>query len=157
MGGWMLCLVLAALPLIESATLIVPQAPLIEIRHLLDEDEVHVIERLIQSTEERLEQQRELRDCMLTFQKDREIFTQGKQTKEQATLLVKEARQQNIDIEAISGPSSIISVIMLSGFSQEGFAFLGYLICIPDFTPRGISILSNSEEPSCNSKLIVRF
>lgn len=41
--------------------------------------------------------------------------------------LVAKARDSGIAIEAIAGPSSIVLVLMLSGFNGQNFSFLGYL------------------------------
>jgi 16S rRNA (cytidine1402-2'-O)-methyltransferase len=41
--------------------------------------------------------------------------------------LVARARQQGIVVQAICGPSSIMLILMLSGFSAQNFSFLGYL------------------------------
>lgn len=41
--------------------------------------------------------------------------------------LVALARRKNVEIEAVSGPSSIFLALMLSGLSGQSFAFHGYL------------------------------
>ncbi len=41
--------------------------------------------------------------------------------------LVEKARLKNIEVQAISGPSSILLSLMLSGFSAQAFTFHGYL------------------------------
>jgi 16S rRNA (cytidine1402-2'-O)-methyltransferase len=41
--------------------------------------------------------------------------------------LVRAARRENIEIIALSGPSSIVFALMLSGLSGQNFAFHGYL------------------------------
>jgi len=41
--------------------------------------------------------------------------------------LVNLAHKNNINVEAYSGPSSIILALMLSGFSAQAFSFYGYL------------------------------
>jgi len=41
--------------------------------------------------------------------------------------LVAKARENKIAVQAISGPSSIMLVLMLSGLSAQNFSFLGYL------------------------------
>jgi hypothetical protein len=77
----------------ENPTLIVPNALLIETRPLIDEDEVKVVDKLIKVTEEQLKKQEQLKELMLFFQKHKEEFVQGNQTKTQASRLVRTARQ----------------------------------------------------------------
>lgn len=42
-------------------------------------------------------------------------------------ILVRYAKEKNITVQAISGPSSIFLALMLSGLNAQKFAFLGYL------------------------------
>lgn len=42
-------------------------------------------------------------------------------------ILVRYAKEKNIEVQAISGPSSIFLALMLSGLNAQKFAFLGYL------------------------------
>ncbi len=77
----------------ESPTLIVPDALLIETRPLLDDDEIKIVDKLIRVTQEQLRKQEQLRELMLFFQKHKEEFIQGNQSKAQASRLVRTARQ----------------------------------------------------------------
>lgn len=73
---------------------IVPQSSLMRASlPVVEEDEVVVVERLIQSTEEQLRLQEHLKELMISFQKRKESFIQGDQTKKNASLMVRTARE----------------------------------------------------------------
>ncbi len=78
----------------ENLTLLVPQAPLIEVSLPLgEEDEVKVVDELIATTASQLEMEKHLKAMMLQFKKMREEFIQGNQTKSHAGKMVRTARQ----------------------------------------------------------------
>lgn len=78
----------------ENQTLLIPQSSLTEVGNsLTDEDEIKAIDQLIQTTAEQLEVQKHIRELMLQFQKLKEEFVQGKQTKSHTAQMVKTARQ----------------------------------------------------------------
>lgn len=78
----------------ENPTLLIPQSSLIETQLPLGaEDEVKMIEQLIAATTKQLESQKQLKELMLQFQKQREEFIQGNQTKSHAGRMVRTARQ----------------------------------------------------------------
>ena len=57
------------------------------------EDEVKTIDQLIVATTQQLESQKQLKELMLQFKKQREEFVQGNQTKSHAGRMVRTARQ----------------------------------------------------------------
>ncbi|MBI3236440.1 MAG: hypothetical protein HYZ48_01830 [Chlamydiales bacterium] len=72
---------------------VVPQSSLIEVvLPLEEEDEVVVIGRLIQSTEQQLKLQQKLKELMLQFKKLKGAFIQGDQSKKTASAMVHTAR-----------------------------------------------------------------
>jgi hypothetical protein len=78
----------------DNPTLQIPQSPLIETSLPLgEEDEVKVIEQLISASSRQLETQKQMRELMLQFKKQREEFIQGNQTKSHAGRMVRTARQ----------------------------------------------------------------
>ncbi len=78
----------------ENPTLLIPQSSLMQTSALIvDEDELKIVEQLIEATTAQLETQKQLKELMLQFQKEREVFVQGNQTKVQAGRLVRTARQ----------------------------------------------------------------
>ena len=58
-----------------------------------DEDEIKIVEQLISSTKQQLEHQEHLKDLMIQFQKYKEEFTQGNQTKSHTAKLIRMARE----------------------------------------------------------------
>jgi hypothetical protein len=78
----------------ENPTLLIPQSSLIQTSLPLgEEDEIKIIDQLISATTTQLETQKQIRDLMFQFKKEREEFVQGNQSKAQAAKLVKTARQ----------------------------------------------------------------
>ena len=78
----------------ENPTLLIPQSSLIETHVPLGaEDEVKTIDQLIVATTQQLESQKQLKELMLQFKKQREEFVQGNQTKSHAGRMVRTARQ----------------------------------------------------------------
>lgn len=78
----------------ESPTLLMPQSSLLEASlPLSDEDELKIIDQLIIATTAQLEIQKQMKDLMLQFKKQRETFIQGDQSKAHAGRLVRTARQ----------------------------------------------------------------
>lgn len=78
----------------ENPTLLIPQSSLIETNlPLVTEDEVSTLEQLISATEAQLEAQKQLKQLMLQFQKQREEFVQGNQSRTHASRMVRTARQ----------------------------------------------------------------
>lgn len=78
----------------ENTTLLIPQSSLIETNFPLgEEDEVKIIEQLIDATQQQLSSQKQLKELMLQFQKQREEFVQGNQTRSHAGRMVRTARQ----------------------------------------------------------------
>jgi hypothetical protein len=78
----------------DNPTLLVPQSPLIETSLPLgEEDEVKVIDQLISATAHQLEKQKQMKELMLQFKRQREEFIQGNQTKSHAGKMVRTARQ----------------------------------------------------------------
>jgi hypothetical protein len=79
---------------IGSTTLRIPQSSLIETTLPLGEDdEVKVIDQLITVTTRQLETQKQMKELMVQFKKQREEFIQGNQTKSHASKMVRTARQ----------------------------------------------------------------
>lgn len=78
----------------DNPTLLIPQSSLIEATlPLSEDDEVKVIEQLIAATSRQLEMQKQMKELMLQFKKQREEFVQGNQTKSHASKMVRTARQ----------------------------------------------------------------
>lgn len=78
----------------ENPTLLIPQSSLIETAlPLAENDEVKVAEQLIIATSRQLETQKQMKELMLQFKKQREEFIQGNQTKSHAGRMVRTARQ----------------------------------------------------------------
>jgi septal ring factor EnvC (AmiA/AmiB activator) len=75
-------------------SVIVPQSSLMKTAlPVTDEDEVAAVSRLIQTTEEQLQLQQQLKEMMIQFKKLKESFVQGDQTKKTASAMVRTARQ----------------------------------------------------------------
>lgn len=78
----------------ENPTLHVPQSSLIETSVPLGEsDEINMIDQLISTTQHQLETQKQIKNLMLQFKKQREEFVQGNQTRAHAGKMVRTARQ----------------------------------------------------------------
>jgi hypothetical protein len=78
----------------EHPTILIPQSSLIETTLPLGgEDEIKVIEQLISATTRQLETQKQMKELMMQFNKQREEFIQGNQTKSHAGKMVRTARQ----------------------------------------------------------------
>jgi hypothetical protein len=78
----------------DNPTLLIPQSPLIETAlPLTENDEIKVIDHLIIVTARQLEMQKQMKEIMLQFKKQREEFIQGNQTKAHAGKMVRTARQ----------------------------------------------------------------
>jgi hypothetical protein len=78
----------------DNPTLLIPQSPLVETSlPLAEEDEVKTIDQLISATSRQLEMQKQMRELMLQFKKQREEFIQGNQTKAHASKMLRTARQ----------------------------------------------------------------
>ena len=77
-----------------NPTLLIPQSPLLEASLPLSEkDEVRIVDQLIVATAAQLETQKQIRELMLQFKKQRETFIQGDQSKAHAGRMVRTARQ----------------------------------------------------------------
>lgn len=86
--------ILALMCFAVSPTLQVPQSSLMEVAlPVTEEDEIKRIDQLIQNTELQLERQKQMRDLMVQFKKQRDEFVQGNQTKQHAGKMVRTARQ----------------------------------------------------------------
>lgn len=73
---------------------VVPQSSLLKTAlPVTDEDEVAVVERLIQTTEDQLKMQQHLKELMIRFKQLKESFVQGDQTKKNASAMVRTARE----------------------------------------------------------------
>lgn len=80
--------------LAENPTLLMPQSPLIETSlSMREDDEVKVTDQLITATSQELEAQKQMKELMLQFKKQREEFVQGNQTKPHAARMLRTARQ----------------------------------------------------------------
>ncbi len=78
----------------DNPTLLIPQSSLMETSLPLPEnDELKVIEQLIEVTTRQLGTQKQIKELMLQFKKQREEFVQGNQTKSHAGRMVRTARQ----------------------------------------------------------------
>jgi hypothetical protein len=77
----------------ENPTLLVPEVSFERVHYTVDEDEIHIVEKLIATTEEQLKKQKWLREQMSQFQKRREEFVQGNHSKAHASQLVHSARK----------------------------------------------------------------
>jgi hypothetical protein len=83
-----------ALSLAENPTLLIPQSSLIETSvPLSPEDELKTIEQLIINTTKQLETEKQLRELMMQFKKQKDEFIQGNQTRSHTARMVKTARQ----------------------------------------------------------------
>ncbi len=73
---------------------IVPQSSLLNSGvSLMEEDEVFSIDRLIKSTKEQLVLQERLKEQMVQFKQQKDLFMQGEQTKRHAGVMVRTARE----------------------------------------------------------------
>jgi hypothetical protein len=70
-----------------------PLVVLEEEKTLLAEDEIKCLEKLIAVNEERLEKQKQLKEKMTLFQKQKEEFIRGNQSKKHAFVMVSNARE----------------------------------------------------------------
>ena len=78
----------------ENPTLLIPQSSLIETSlPLSEQDELKIVEQLIIATSTQLNAQKQMKELMLQFKKQRETFIQGDQTKAHAGRMVRTARQ----------------------------------------------------------------
>lgn len=90
----LLALMGSAICLAENRTLLVPQSSLIEAAlPVSEDDEIKKIDQLINSTELQLDRQKQIRELMVQFKKQRDDFVQGNQTKQHAGKMVRTARQ----------------------------------------------------------------
>ena len=88
------CFCLSLFSWAQNPTLLVPQSSLIEASlPLSEQDELKIIDQLIIATNAQLQAQKQLKELMLQFKKQRETFIQGDQSKAQAGRLVRTARQ----------------------------------------------------------------
>lgn len=76
-----------------SADLQPPPIVLEEVKPLLVEDEVKCLEKLIEVNEIRLQKQRELKEKMALFQKQKEEFFRGNESQKHAYKMVSNARE----------------------------------------------------------------
>ncbi len=73
---------------------VIPQSSLLKTAlPVTDEDELAVIGRLIRTTEDQLKMQQHLKDLMIRFKQLKEAFVQGDQTKKNASVMVRTARE----------------------------------------------------------------
>jgi predicted nucleic-acid-binding protein len=80
----------------ENSTLLIPKSSLLEANFASNtEDELQVIEQLIRATTQQLEAQKQIKELMLQFGRQKEDFIQGNQTKSHAGRMVRTARQIN--------------------------------------------------------------
>ena len=78
----------------DNSTLLIPQSSLIETTLPLSEnDEMKIIDQMISATSRQLEMQKQMKELMMQFKKQREEFVQGNQTKSHAGRMVRTARQ----------------------------------------------------------------
>jgi len=78
----------------DNPTLLIPQSSLIETTLPLSEnDEMKIIDQMISATSRQLEMQKQMKELMMQFKKQREEFIQGNQTKSHAGKMVRTARQ----------------------------------------------------------------
>lgn len=74
--------------------LVVPQSSLMKVAAtVIEQNEVAVVDRLIQATEEQLKLQQHLKELMVNFHNQKEVFIQGDQTKKHVGLMVQTARE----------------------------------------------------------------
>ncbi len=76
-----------------GADLAPPKISLTDTGPALAEDEVKVLEKLIEVNEQRLEMQKQLKEKMALFQKQKEEFVQGNQSQKHAAAMVFNARE----------------------------------------------------------------
>jgi hypothetical protein len=73
---------------------VIPQSSLMQTAlPIREEDEIAVVQRLIQTTEEQLRIQEHLKELMVQFKKLKEAFIQGDQNKKTASSMVRTARE----------------------------------------------------------------
>lgn len=78
----------------DHPALRVPQSSLVETTLPLSEnDEMKIIDQMIVVTTRQLEMQKQMKELMMQFKKQREEFIQGNQTKSHAGKMVRTARQ----------------------------------------------------------------
>jgi len=78
----------------DNPTLLIPQSSLIETTLPLSEnDEMKIIDQMSSATSRQLEMQKQMKELMMQFKKQREEFIQGNQTKSHAGKMVRTARQ----------------------------------------------------------------
>lgn len=95
--GWMSKLSLYFISLLAAidatAALQVPQSSLVEPDYPVHgEDEVAVLDHLLENTAHQLHIQKQLRQLMLDFRRQKKEFSQGNQTKAHASQMVRTAR-----------------------------------------------------------------
>lgn len=85
---------IALLPVLALGEVTIPpMTSLEEIRPLLVENEVKSLEKLIEVNEDRLLVQKELREKMISFQKQKEEFIAGNESQKHAFSMVTNARE----------------------------------------------------------------
>ena len=78
----------------SNPTLLVPQSSLKQVyTPMSTEDEIKIVELLIETTQKQIDSQKHLKELMFHFQKQREGFVQGNQTKSHSARMVRTARQ----------------------------------------------------------------
>jgi hypothetical protein len=78
----------------DNSTLRIPQSSLMETTlPLSEDDEMKIIDQLISATSRQLDMQKQMKELMLQFKRQREDFIQGNQTKSHAGKMVRTARQ----------------------------------------------------------------
>lgn len=78
----------------EMPPVIVPQSSLMKVAATaLEENEVVVVDRLIQATQDLLKLQQHLKELMISFHNQKEAFVQGDQTKKHVSVMVQTARE----------------------------------------------------------------
>lgn len=71
------------------------------------------------------------------------------------SMLVARARHLGVEIEAYTGPSSIMLSLMLSGFSGQNFSFCGYLDKTPEGRTRELLQLEQRSKKESSTQIFI--
>lgn len=93
-GLFLTAVILVSASHTENPTLVVPQSPLNDLNLSMErEDEIRIVERLIASTLTQIERERQLKELIVRFKKERDEFELGNQSKAHTGRMVRTARQ----------------------------------------------------------------
>jgi hypothetical protein len=106
-------------------SVVVPQSSLTQaVLPLLAEDEVIIAERLTEATRAQLDLQLHLKQLMIEFKEQKQVFIQGEQTKRHASRMVRTAREildiiSNQHLQYLFSPDYIEELTLFSSIAGK--------------------------------------